>query len=206
MSDQPSGERSPLLEPDWRYIEKDQMEDFRAADWSVLNAQRGPYYARQQARQVLRLLTCSRDDPGFGYQINNYRHCLQTATMVMRAGHDEETIVVALLHDIGFVTCPTTHGEFAAAMLGPYISEQNHWMLVHHGLFQNFHCHEYPGMDRLARERWREHPHFEWTAQFVAEYDQNAIQPRYGAAPIEVFEPLVERIFAREPKNIERSR
>lgn len=192
--------RSPLLQPEWQYVEKLSLDEFTASDWSILNRQRDPYYAEEQARQVLRMLTGSRDDPTFGYMVNNYRHCLQSATLAMRDGLDEEDIVVSLLHDIGFVACPATHGEFAAALLGAYVSERNGWMLAHHALFQNFHCPDLPGIDRNARARWQGHPHFEWTATFVARYDQAACDPDYECAPIDVFEPMVRRLFARAPR------
>ena len=195
-----TNERSPLAHADWSYVDKPSLEEFRAADWVVLNRQRGPFFAEQQATQAMRLLTVSRDDPTFGYAINNYRHCLQSATMVARDGHDEETIVVALFHDVGFVVSPSTHGDFAADLLAPYISERNQWMLRHHAVFQQAHCHELPGIDPHARERWRGHPHFEWTAHFVEHYDQNAIQPDYDSLPIEHFEPMVRRLFARAPR------
>lgn len=196
------GQMTPLLKADWHYVAATASDDLRAKDWQLINAQRAVYYAEEQARQVLRFLTAMEDDPSFGYQVNTYRHCLQSATMVMRDGYDEETVVVALLHDIGFVACPTTHGEFAAALLAPYISEANHWMLRHHGAFQNFHCHEYPGLDRDTRERWRGHPHFDWTATFVANYDQNTMDPHYDCAPLSDFEPMVQRIFARTPRDL----
>ena len=189
----------PLLQPDWKYIEKVSLQDFKAADWAQLNAQRAPYHADQQARQALRMLTDSRHDPTFGYMVNNYRHSLQAATMAMRAGLGEEEIVVALLHDIGFVTCPDMHGAFVAALLGAYISDRNDWMLRRHAIFQNFHSPERPDTDRHGREPWRGHRHFEWAATFVEKYDQAALDPHYDCAPIEVFEPMVRRIFARTP-------
>ena len=190
---------SPLLRADWGYVKPRALDDFRAADWALLERQRGPYYAEQQAAQALRLLSVSREDAGFGYGVNNYRHCLQSATLALRAGEDEETVVVALLHDIGFIACPHTHGEFAAALLGAYIGGRNRWMLRHHAAFQLVHCAEHPRADRNARERWRGHPHFEWTARFVERYDQNAIDPGFDEAPIDAFEPMVRRIFARPP-------
>lgn len=196
----PPRDRSPLARPGWRYVDKPSLDAFDAADWAVINAQRGPYLAEQQAAQALRLLTVSRDDPTFGYAINNYRHCLQSATLALQAGLDEETVVVALLHDVGFITCPDTHGDFAAALLGPYIGEANLWMLRHHTDFQAWHIHGYPGLDRTLRERWRGHPHFQWTAEFVDRYDQGAIRADFEEAPVEVFEPMVRRVFAREPR------
>jgi predicted HD phosphohydrolase len=191
---------SPLADPAWRYVDKSSLDEFDAADWRVINAQRERYMAEQQPAQVLRLLTCSRGDPSFGYTVNNYRHCLQSATMAMSDGLDEEAIVVALLHDVGFIVCPDTHGEFAAALMGPYISDANRWMLRHHAEFQTHHIHGYPGLDPHARQRWQGHPHFEWTARFVDRYDQRAIQAGFVEHPIEVFEPMVRRLFARPPR------
>ena len=195
-----SGRRSPLLRPDWRYVERDALDGFTASDWRLLDRQRDRYMAEQQAGQALAMLAASADAPTFGYRINNFRHCLQSATMAERDGHDDETVVVALFHDIGFVVCPHTHGAFAAELLGPYIGEANEWMLRHHAAFQLAHVHGHPELDPNARERWRGHPHFEWTCEFVARYDQNAIQPGYDTAPLEHFEARVRRVFARAPR------
>ena len=199
-TERPAGERSPLAAADWRYVDATAMDDFAATHWALLTSQREPYYAEQQAAQVLQLLSASRDDPSFGYQINNYGHCLQAATMAMRDGCDEEYVVVALLHDIGFVTCPDMHGEFAAALLGAYVSERNYWMLRRHAIFQQVHCHDLPGNEPDERERWRGHPHFAWTERFVARYDQNAMDADYDNMPLAAFVPMVQRVFARPSK------
>jgi predicted HD phosphohydrolase len=191
---------SPLLDPSWGYIEKISQEDFTAADWVRMDQQRYEYYAKRQTTEVLRMLTAAVDDPSFGYMVNNYRHSLQSATMVMRDGHDEETIVVALLHDIGFTACPASHGEFAAALLRPYVDEKHTWMLERHAVFQDIHAPHRPGVVMHGRDRWRGHAHFQWAAEFVAKYDQDAVDPNYNCAPIEVFEPMVRRILARPPK------
>ena len=190
---------SPLADPLWRYIEKLSLEDFSSADWQLLERQRQPYLAQQQAVQALRLLSASEHDPSFGYMVNNYRHCLQSATMVLRDGLSEEDVVVALLHDVGFITCPQLHGDFAACLMGAYISDRNHWMLQHHATFQNLHSPNFPGVDRHERERWRGHPHFDWTAEFVARYDQAASDPHYPCEPLETFVPMVRSIFSRPP-------
>lgn len=196
--DQPR--RSPLLRPDWHYLEPDSLEEFRAADWARLDSQRGPYLAEQQARQALEMLAASESAPTFGYQINNFQHCLQSATLAVADGCDEESVVVALFHDLGFIVTPERHGAFAAELLGPYIGPANEWMLRHHALFQQVHAREHPTVDRDARERWRGHPHFEWTARFVERYDQNAIQAALPILPLQAFEPLVFRLFARPPR------
>jgi predicted HD phosphohydrolase len=194
----PSG-RSPLADPGWQYIDKLSLEEFTRDDWRVLNAQRVAYAAQQQAEQVLRLLSASAHDPSFGYAVNNYRHCLQSATMVLRDGRADEDVVVALLHDVGFNTCPLMHGDFAAALLGAHVSERNHWMLRHHAVFQNLHSPNLPGVDRHERERWRGNPYFDWTAEFVDRYDQAASDATYACEPLETFVPLVRRIFTQAP-------
>jgi predicted HD phosphohydrolase len=197
-----NGERSPLLQPGWAYVEKVSLEEFSPADWNLLNRQRHEYYAAEQASQVLRMLAGSEHDASFGYMVNNYRHSLQSATMALRDGRDEEDVVVALLHDIGFIACPSMHGEFAAALMGAYVSERNHWMLRHHAVFQNVHAPHQPGVDPNGRERWRGHPHFAWTAEFVDKYDQACADPDYDCAPLASFEPMVRRIFARPPRPV----
>jgi hypothetical protein len=95
--------RARLLRADWGYIDKPSLEDYRAADWALLNGQKPTYFAEEQAKQALEMLSASKDAPTYGYEINNYQHCLQSATMAMRDGCDEETLVVALFHDIGFI-------------------------------------------------------------------------------------------------------
>lgn len=194
------GCRSPLLRPDWGYVEKVSLEAFTPADWDLLDRQRAIYSSEQQARQVLQMLAASKDDPTFGYMVNNYRHSLQSATMALRDGLPEEDVAVCLLHDIGFIACPSMHGAFAAALLGAYISDRNYWMLHRHAVFQNIHS---PGLVRVnhdERERWRGHPHFEWAATFVDKYDQAATDPNYECMPLAEFEPIVQRLFARTPR------
>jgi predicted HD phosphohydrolase len=134
-----------------------------------------------------------------GYQIDRYQHSLQTATRAQRDGADEETIVIALLHDIGDVLAPWNHSDMAAAILQPYISPDNHWLVKHHGIFQGYYYFHHTGGDRLVRERYRGHPMFERTAQFCERWDQTSFDPNYDTLPVEAFEPMVRRLFARAP-------
>ena len=134
-----------------------------------------------------------------GYKIDRYQHSLQTATRAQRDGADEETIVVALLHDIGDIMAPWNHSDMAAAILQPYISPDNHWLVKHHGIFQGYYYFHHSGGDRFARERYRGHPMFERTAQFCERWDQMSFDPDYDALPLEAFEPMVRRLFARPP-------
>ena len=198
-----AGERDKLLRSDWQYIEPCNMDDFGPEDWAVMNRQRAVYQAEERARQALEMLSASRDAPTFGYLINNYEHCLQTATMLHRDGHDEDTIVTGLFHDAGFIVCPENHGRFAADLLRPFVSEKNIWMLEHHEIFQRIHLHGYyqpEDPDFInAREQWRGHEYFDWTAEFIERYDIVAINPNMESLPIGFFEPMVRRVFSGSP-------
>ena len=134
-----------------------------------------------------------------GYKIDRYDHSLQTATRALRDGADEEAVVVALLHDIGDTIAPHNHSDLAAAVLQPYISADNHWLVQHHGIFQGYYYFHHCGGDRFARERFRGHPMFERTALFCERYDQNSFDPNYDTLPIDAFMPMVHRILARPP-------
>ncbi len=196
------GGRARLAHAGWAHIEKTNLDDFATQDWDRLNAQRTPYYGERQADAVLTMLSAQRDDPSFGYLINNYGHCLQSATMALRDGCDEETVVVTLLHDIGFVVAPSAHSEFAIALFGPYVSPKNVWIVRRHAIFQALHCRELPGADPHERERWRGHPHFEYAAEWVRKYDICSLDPNYENAPLREFVPLVKRVFSRPPRPI----
>ena len=191
--------RDALLEPSWSYMQHTSMEHFRTEDWNILNRQREQYRTSTLASRALRLLAAQQHDASFGYQVNNYHHSLQTAVLVHRDGLDEEDIVLGLLHDVGFTLAPQYHEAFADAIIGPYLSEKNRWILLNHPLFQAHHIHGMAGVDPRAREVFRGHPWFEDCANWVRRYDIVAIDPDIAVPPLEFFEPMVQRFFARPP-------
>ena len=127
-------------------------------------------------------------------------HTLQTATRAYKDGRDEEYVVCALLHDIGDTLGCYNHADIAAAILQPFVSEENHWMVAHHGIFQGYYFFQYLGLDKNMRDRYRDNPHFRHCAEFCALYDQNSFDPDYENMPLDAFEPMVKRVMA-EPKN-----
>jgi predicted HD phosphohydrolase len=136
------------------------------------------------------------------YQISRLDHVLQSATRAEADGHDEEYIVCALLHDIGDVLGTANHSQVAAALLRPYVSERNWWIVQHHGLFQGYYYFAHFGKDPNARDRFRNHPAYDECVRFCAEYDQNCFDPTYPSKSLEYFEPMVRRLFAREPHDV----
>lgn len=135
-----------------------------------------------------------------GFAVSVYAHSLQTATRARRDGADDDTVVVALLHDIGEALAPANHAAFAANVVGPYVSEDLEWLLRHHAIFQGYYYLHHYGRDRHARERFRGHTMFAPTAEFCARWDQVAFDPAYDSLPLAAFEPAVRAVFAREPR------
>ena len=87
-------------------------------------------------------------------------------------------------------------------MLKPFVSEENWWMLQHHGIFQGYYFFHYLGLDKNMREQFRGHPSFERTAMFCARHDQNAFDPNYDTMPLEAFVPMVNRVMAQPRRSI----
>lgn len=135
-----------------------------------------------------------------GFRVTVYEHSLQTATRAYRDGADEDMVVVALLHDIGERVAPTNHAAYAAAVVGPYVSEGLEWLLKHHGVFQGYYYWHHLGKDRNARDRFIDHPMYDQTVEFCEQWDQTAFDPSYESLPLEFFEPMVRKVFARESR------
>lgn len=197
-----TGEPGPLAHPDWTPIAASNLADVTTAEWIHMNVQRAAWRTTEVATQALEMLAATKDAPGFGYQVNNYEHGLQSAALAMQDGQDEETIVVTLFHDIGFVTCNETHGAFAAELLRPYVDEKHVWTLQRHMYFQAVHCTRCPGVDGDVREKWRGHKWFDWAADWVRKYDLASVDAAMETPPLSVFEPMVHRIFGREPRTV----
>jgi predicted HD phosphohydrolase len=70
-----------------------------------------------------------------GTAVDTRTHSLQTASRALRDGANEETVVAALLHDIGESLSPHNHSEIAAPILRPYVTASTAWVLLHHGIF-----------------------------------------------------------------------
>jgi predicted HD phosphohydrolase len=163
-------------------------------DWSLIMRHIG---ATQDmvADNALHLLRCLASDHG-GFPVTRLEHSLQTATRAEADGRDEEYVMCALLHDIGDTLAPFNHPYIASTMVKPIVSEANHFMVAQHGIFQGYYFWHHIGLDRNAREAFRDSPYFEYTEEFCAKYDSPAFDPDYVSAPLEHFEPMVRRIFA----------
>jgi predicted HD phosphohydrolase len=174
------------------------MEQSTQADWAMIG-QQFISFARTLPDRVLAHLRLLAGDYG-GFPIDRLQHCLQTATRAMRDGRDEEYVVCALLHDIGDTLGSFNHPDIASAILKPFVSEANLWMVTQHGIFQGYYFFHHIGLDRNMRDGFRDHPHYTRTEEFCALYDSPAFDPRGETLPLGEFEPMVRRLFAA-PKN-----
>ncbi len=134
-----------------------------------------------------------------GYRVDRLEHSLQTATRACRDGAEEEMVVAALLHDIDDLLAPHSHGELSALVLRPYVTERTWWIVRHHGLFQLHYYAHHLGGDRDARDKYRDHPWYQDAVHFCHRWDQCSFDPDYDSLPLSFFEPMVRRVFAREP-------
>lgn len=174
------------------------MEEGTQEDWAIIARDYVGFAAGLPDRVLAHLKLLDGDFGGF--PIDRLTHSLQTATRAHRDGRPESYVVMALLHDIGDTLGSYNHPEVAAAILQPFVSEEELWICRNHGAFQGYYYFHYLGIDRNVREKHRGNPHFEACAEFCAKYDQAAFDPDYDTLPLEFFEPMVRRVMAR-PRN-----
>jgi predicted HD phosphohydrolase len=174
------------------------MEESTAADWQKIGGEFMGFAAKLPDRLIAHLKLLEGDYGGF--PVDRYTHSLQTATRALKAGRDDEYVVCALLHDIGDTLGTFNHFDIAAAILKPVVSDENLWMVQHHGIFQGYYFFHHIGLDRNLRDQFRGHPHYERTAEFCALYDNPAFDPKGETWPIAEFEPMLRRVFA-QPRN-----
>ncbi|MEJ8851831.1 HD domain-containing protein [Variovorax rhizosphaerae] len=174
------------------------MEDSTFAEWQVIRSDFADF-SKTLPDRVIKHLRLLENDYG-GFPVDRYTHCLQTATLAARDGRDEEYIVCALLHDIGDTLGTFNHPDIAAAILKPFISEENHWMVQNHAVFQGYNFFHHLGMDRDMRDRFKDNPNYTRTAEFIELYDNPAFDCNAKFMPMEEFEPMVRRVMA-QPRN-----
>ena len=169
-------------------------------DWAIIGGE-FVRFAQGLPDRVLRHLALLEGDYG-GFPVDRLTHSLQTATLAHRDGRDEEYVVCALLHDIGDTLGSYNHPDIGAAILKPFVSEENHWMVEKHGIFQGYFFFHHLGMNRDMREAFREHPYFGRTEEFCAKYDGPAFDAKGETRPLTFFEPMVRRVLAQPKRSI----
>ncbi|NNE97019.1 MAG: HD domain-containing protein [Acidimicrobiales bacterium] len=140
------------------------------------------------------------DEDAGGFAVTRLEHSLQSATRAYRDDKDTEYVVCALLHDIGDMLAPYNHDQYAAAVLRPFVSDANHWMIEHHGVFQGYYFFDYLGLDKNMRDQYLGHEHYDRCAEFCHNYDQNSFDPSYDSMSVEDFIPALQEVLGSGPR------
>ena len=179
------------------------IQQSTATDWQRIAKEFGQYALALPDRVIAHLRLLEGDFGGF--PVDRYTHSLQTATRALRDGRDDEYVVCALLHDIGDTLGTYNHADIAAAILKPFVSEANAWMIEHHGIFQGYYFFHHLGLDRQLRDRFAGHAHFDYTAEFCDLYDSPAFDARAATLPLSEFEPMLRRVLSTPRQTIYRA-
>jgi len=155
-------------------------------------------FERQTADRILKYLS-NQTSTLEGYKISRLEHALQAATRAYKNNESEEMVVATLLHDIGDDLAPMNHSQYAASILRPYVSEKTYWIILHHGLFQTYYSAHHLDRDRNARDKYKDHKYYKATIDFCENYDQSSFDPNFKSMSLKDFEPLVKKIFSRDP-------
>ena len=174
-----------------------QMKDGTKEDYDLLSKYEEKFSKDLPDRilHALRNLDSSVD----GYQVTRLEHSLQSATRAEKDGADEEMVVATLVHDIGDNLAPYNHSQLVASVLRPYVSEKVYWIMLHHGIFQEYYYAHHIGRDRNAREKFKDHPYYQDAVDFCEKWDQKSFDPDYESYSLEYFEPKVRKLFSKEP-------
>jgi predicted HD phosphohydrolase len=174
------------------------MSQSTAEDWAIIMPEQLAFFKKLPDRILSHMELLTGDYGGFA--IDRLQHSLQTAHRAAEAGEDDEYVVCALLHDIGDTLGSANHADVAAAILQPFVSEENHWMIKHHAIFQGYNFFHFIGADRNMRDEFRGSENFKRTARFIAKYDDPSFDPSMPKMSLSLFEPMVRSVFA-QPKN-----
>jgi predicted HD phosphohydrolase len=169
------------------------FEESTYDDWQIIASQFGTTQTMAGENIIEQLRMLARDHGGF--PVSRLEHSLQTAARAEADGRDEEYVLCALVHDIGDTLAPFNHPAVASAIVQPFVSPANHWMVDKHGIFQGYYFWHHIGMDRNTRDQYADHEFYEYTEEFCAKYDQTAFDPDYTSPALSYYEPLIRRFF-----------
>ena len=174
-----------------------QMKDGTKEDYDLLSKYEEKF-SKDLPDRVLDALK-NLDSSVDGYQVTRLEHSLQSATRAEKDGADEEMVVATLIHDIGDNLAPHNHSQLVASVLRPYVSEKIYWIILHHGVFQEYYYAHHIGRDRNARDKFKDHPYYQDAVDFCEKWDQKSFDPNYESYSLEYFEPKVRKLFSKEP-------
>jgi HD domain-containing protein len=210
-----------MLETCQPMTDKTAMQDTQLENMRVI----GTATARSSRMEALKpmpgkptlidIFTLRMDEPKFGLPFAAGHHGAQCASLAMKAGVDEETVLACLLHDIAMALMRPDHGWWGAQLVAPYVSERISWAIRYHQALRYFpdpeNGYEYPEMyvqmfgpdykpPQYIQTAYREARAHRWylTARHITMYDDYSFDP---TAPfsMEPFVDIIGRHF-RQPR------
>ncbi|HET9665133.1 MAG TPA: HD domain-containing protein [Desertimonas sp.] len=176
------------------------MTEGTQEDWNHIITSAFEFYPQLADRVITHLRLLDGDFGGF--RVDRLTHSLQTATRAYRANRGDDYIACALIHDIGDTLGSFNHADIGAAIVKPFVSDELHWMVEKHAIFQGYYFFHFLGLDRDMRDQFADHPYYDITAEFTAEFDQPAFDPDYPTMTLDEFTPLLRQFFSAPQRSI----
>lgn len=171
------------------------LDESTLADWMKIRIAHERHYGSTAPLRVIdQLRRLAELDLGFA--CDQLQHSLMTATLARAAGADEETVVVALCHDIGKTLSVPNHAGIGAELLKPYVSEDHYQAIMHHQEFQGRYYYNHLGLPTDLRDAHIGASWYGLAEKLVDEWDMIAFDPDFAADPLESFEPAITKIFS----------
>ena len=173
------------------------MKDGSAEDFIIIR-ENDEVTASELPERIIKHLEQMAEDDG-AYRISRLDHVLQCASRALESGADDDWVAAALLHDIGDVLAPFTHGQVAAEILRPFVRDEVYWVVRNHGIFQMYYNKSLSSEERNIRDQYKDHPYYQSAVDFCEKWDQCSFDPHYPHESLEFFVPLIKKVFTRVP-------
>jgi predicted HD phosphohydrolase len=174
------------------------MQEGSLDDWKIIGAAHKEDFGKTADRFIgmLRQL----ENATLGFACDQLQHALMCGTLARRAGASNEHIVIALCHDIAKVINVPNHGQIAAEMMRPYISDDSYHVIYNHQAFQGEHYYQYLGAPTDLRKQWVDESWYPLAVKLVDEWDAPAFDPDFEVDSLESFVPLMREVFHDNPR------
>ena len=173
------------------------MKDGSSEDYIIIRENDEATASELPTRIIEHLRQMAEDDGA--YKISRLDHVLQCATRAFNDKVDDDWVVAALLHDIGDVLAPFTHGQVAAEIIRPFVKEEVYWVVRNHGIFQMHYNKSLTVEERNSRDQYKDHPYYQSAVDFCEKWDQCSFDPEFSHLSLTFFKPLIQRVFSRKP-------
>jgi predicted HD phosphohydrolase len=171
------------------------LDQSDGVDWQQICSAHVRHYAVAGPLRIMDQLR-SLGELGLGFPCDQLQHSLMTATLARAADADDETVIVALCHDIGKTFSVPNHAAIGAEILKPYVSDDHYRAVFHHQEFQGRYYFNHFGESTTMRDAYQGESWYALAEALVDEWDMPAFDPDFAADPLESFEPAVIRVFS----------